>query len=188
MNLLSLDTMRKNLGLSLEHLIIKGKMTILITQKKILTRSEQPIQPILNRSTQRRYFPLDNPSSTPLKNKAMKKCVFVLEDDDDIRELFTILLEEEKYQVKSYPNAKSFLASLEHEQPDLLIMDVMLPDGNGLEICKQLKSREQTAHIPIIMVSAHHDFAEGHEKCVAEAYVAKPFDINELMKKVNQYA
>jgi DNA-binding response OmpR family regulator len=118
----------------------------------------------------------------------MKKCVFVLEDDNDLRELFTILLEEERYHVKSYPNAHTFKQSLNHEHPDLVIMDVKLPDGNGMEICHELKAAQTTAHIPIIMVSAHHDFNLDKEKCEAEAFVAKPFDINDLMKKVNQYA
>jgi len=118
----------------------------------------------------------------------MKKCVFVLEDDNDLRELFAIILEEERYQVKTYPNAQSFKQSLQHEHPDLVIMDVRLPDGNGLEICEELKNDEKTAHIPIIMVSAHHDFNVEKEKCEAEAFVAKPFNIDQLMKKVNQYA
>lgn len=117
----------------------------------------------------------------------MKKCVFVLEDDDDLRELITYLLEEEQYEVKTYPTAKTFLNSLDLEHPDLILMDVRLPDGNGLDICAKLKKDQLTAHIPIIMMSAHLDFLDAKDQCSAEAFIPKPFDLDNLIQKVNKY-
>jgi len=115
----------------------------------------------------------------------MKKCVFVLEDDDSLRELFTILLEEEQFEVKTYPTATSFKEGLKHEKPDIIIMDVMLPDGDGLEVCKEVKNTINTSHIPVIMMSAHQDFALVKNNCSAEEFITKPFDIDYFVKKVN---
>ena len=118
----------------------------------------------------------------------MKKCVFVLEDDDDLRELITYLLEDENYKVKTYPTASSFKESILYEHPNLILMDVRLPDGDGMEICASLKADPKTAHIPIIMMSAHLDFLNAKDLCEAEAFIPKPFDIDNLIQKVKQYA
>lgn len=117
----------------------------------------------------------------------MKKCVFVLEDDESLRELFTILLEGEDFEVKTYPNATSFKQSLELEKPDIIIMDVMLPDGDGIEICAEIKSMYATSHIPVIMMSAHRDFSYDRGNCEAEEFIEKPFDIDYLIEKVQRY-
>jgi len=116
-----------------------------------------------------------------------KKCAFVLEDNDDIRELFTLLLEEEHLEVKAYPTAAAFKQSMQHEHPDIVIMDVMLPHGNGIEICHELKSNPATADIPIIMTSAHSDYHAIKDQCEAEAFVAKPFNIHDFLTKVNAF-
>ncbi|TCC88065.1 response regulator [Pedobacter frigiditerrae] len=118
----------------------------------------------------------------------MKKCVLVLEDDESLRELLTILLEEEQYEVKTYGTVNSFKQHLEQEQPDLIMMDVMLPDGDGVQVCNQVKENAATQHIPIIMMSAHRDFSLVKHLCPAEAFINKPFDIDYLIEKVNKYA
>jgi DNA-binding response OmpR family regulator len=117
----------------------------------------------------------------------MKKCVFVLEDNDEIRELFTYLLEEESYEVHAYPTAASFRESLEHSLPDLLVLDVMLPDGNGLDICCELKEDPKTESIPIIIMSAHAEISDMKKKCEAEEFIAKPFDIQNFIDKVQKH-
>ncbi|MFD0941065.1 response regulator transcription factor [Pedobacter boryungensis] len=117
----------------------------------------------------------------------MKKCVFVLEDDQSLRELFTLLLEEEEFEVKAYPTARTFKESLDKETPDIIVMDVKLPDGDGMQICAEVKADPQTSNIPIIMMSAHRDFNHIHD-CPAEAFIAKPFDINYFIDKVQQLA
>lgn len=118
----------------------------------------------------------------------MKKCVFVLEDDESLRELLIILLEEEHYEVKTYGTVNSFKQHLAQAQPDLIIMDVMLPDGDGIQVCTEVKQNRVTQHIPIIMMSAHRDFSLVKHLCPAEAFINKPFDIDYLIKNVNEYA
>lgn len=124
-----------------------------------------------------------------MKNNArIKKCVFLLEDNTDLRELFTYLLEEEQYDVKSYPSVAEFLAGISNEHPDIFVMDVMLPDGNGLDVCELLKKDYRTSAIPIIMMSAHKDLAELKSGCSADEFIEKPFDIHQFLSKVGKLA
>jgi DNA-binding response OmpR family regulator len=117
----------------------------------------------------------------------MKKCVFVLEDNDELRELFTYLLEEESYEVHAYATAAAFRQSLEQSLPDLLVLDVMLPDGNGLDICCELKEDPKTANIAIIIMSAHAEIEDMKKKCDAEEFITKPFDIQNFIDKVEKH-
>jgi DNA-binding response OmpR family regulator len=118
----------------------------------------------------------------------MKKCVFVLEDNEELRELFTYILEEEAYQVFSYPNAKSFWESFaQHGTPDMIVLDVMLPDGNGLDICCELKKDPATKGVPIMIMSAHAEITDMKTKCDAEEFIAKPFDIHNFVEKVDRH-
>lgn len=118
----------------------------------------------------------------------MKKHIFVLEDDQGLRELFVILFEDEAYNVTTFPNIFSFKKGLAQAKPDLIIMDVMLPDGNGLDVCVEVRDNPTTHHIPIIMMSAHRDFSLDRGISPAEEFIAKPFEIDYLIDKVNHYA
>ena len=117
----------------------------------------------------------------------MKKQVFVLEDDEGLRELFSLLLEAEFFEVSTFPTIQSFWRGLDDAQPDLIIMDVMLPDGNGMEVSMEVRNQEKTSHIPIIMMSAHRDFNRDRGSSPAEEFIAKPFDIDHLIERVNHY-
>lgn len=118
----------------------------------------------------------------------MKKTVFLLEDNPELRELFTILLEEESYKVSSFPNISAFNSFVCTVLPDIFLLDVMLPDGNGTEVCIKLKNNPRTNHIPIIMMSANSSIAEIKDICKADDFISKPFDIYDFIKKVNKYA
>lgn len=117
----------------------------------------------------------------------MKKSVFVLEDNPDLCDLFTILLEEECYQVSSFPTIGQFKQVINGKLPDIFLLDVMLPDGNGADVCWELKNNPKTSHIPIIMMSANANLAKIKVDCSAEDFIAKPFDIDDFIKKVNRY-
>ena len=117
----------------------------------------------------------------------MKKSVFLLEDNIDLIELFTILLEEESYHVSAFPTVTLFNKVISDKLPDIFLLDVMLPDGNGADICEQLKNSPRTKHIPVILMSANNTAADIKKRCMADDFIAKPFDINEFIKKVNRY-
>jgi DNA-binding response OmpR family regulator len=119
--------------------------------------------------------------------EAKKKCIYILEDNDDIRELIAYLLIEENYDVQGYPTVKSFEKEIALGRPDMIILDVMLTDGNGIDVCGQLKSNILTHDIPVLMMSAHTYFSEVKKQCGAEDFISKPFDINDLVSRVDHY-
>ena len=115
----------------------------------------------------------------------MNKLIGILEDDEGIRDILQFLLLEEGYEVECYTTVNNFLTKKD-SNPDLFILDVMLPDGNGLEVCKMLKSSPQTAAIPVIMMSAHADMQQMNSGFRAEEFVKKPFDIFAMLEKIVQ--
>ncbi len=119
---------------------------------------------------------------------AMKKeFIVVVEDEADIRDILVYNLEREGYRVASARDGKQGLAMIQEKVPDLVLLDLMLPGIDGLEICKRLKNDDQTSSIPIVMVSARgeeSDIVIGLE-LGAEDYIAKPFGMRELTARVN---
>jgi len=116
----------------------------------------------------------------------MKKLIAIVDDEPDILDLVSINLEKANFRTAVYEDASSFLQSLEQVIPDLLILDLMLPDADGFEICKQLKKDPQFSAIPIIMLTARGDEMDrilGLE-FGADDYVVKPFSVRELIARV----
>ncbi len=117
----------------------------------------------------------------------MKKQVWVIEDDPDIGEIVTFLLDSDGHEVRLFENATSFENSLRQgEKPDLFVMDVMLPDGDGVTLCELVKSNYELSSIPVMMMSAHASLDKVRLSCRAEEFMPKPFDIDELSAKVQQ--
>lgn len=117
-----------------------------------------------------------------------RKTVFILEDDHDIRELITYILVEEGYDVSEYPTAKEFNEMIVHTVPDLFVLDILLPDGNGIAICKELKADSRTSEIPVLLMSANQNRQAVIAETCAEDFISKPFDIKHLMEHVKHFA
>jgi len=115
----------------------------------------------------------------------MGKKICLLEDDDGIREIIEMILTDEQYEVCGFSNVKDFMAFEGKGVQDLYLLDVRLPDGNGFNVCQELKNDNNTKSIPIMMMSAHAGLNEMRRSCMAEDFIAKPFDIFDLIKKVN---
>lgn len=111
------------------------------------------------------------------------KEIFIVEDDEGIRELLEFLLMSKDYKVKTFPTVNSFNSYLTQNTPDLFLLDIMLPDGNGLDLCKELKQIEATRAVPVVLMSAHADISrmEG-----ADDFIAKPFDVDELLERIER--
>lgn len=114
----------------------------------------------------------------------MKKNIFLLEDDEDISTLVTFLVGEIGLEVSAHSSIAGLHASLASNLPDLLILDVMLPDGSGLDVCRMLKADPATSHIPVLMMSAHANGAALAEASAADDFIAKPFAIDDFTAKV----
>lgn len=122
-------------------------------------------------------------SETKLKDK---QSVFVVEDEPDILELISIHLKKSGYDVETFPEAGPMMKMLSSRLPDLIILDLMLPDYDGLDVCKSLKKNERYAQIPVIMVTAkaeEFDVVLGLE-LGADDYIPKPFSPRELVARV----
>jgi len=116
----------------------------------------------------------------------MASHILVVEDDPDIADLVRRYLEKSGYAVDVLINGRDALRAIAATPPDLLVLDVMLPQVDGLEICRSVRANAATAAIPIIMLTARGDEAErivGLEMG-ADDYIAKPFSPNELVARV----
>ncbi len=112
--------------------------------------------------------------------------VYIIEDDEDINELLVYNLEKEGFKVKSFYNSIDALKRIREKKPDILLLDIMLPDIDGLEFCKILKSDEELSDIPIIMLTAKSteiDKIVGLE-LGADDYITKPFSMRELIARI----
>ena len=116
-----------------------------------------------------------------------KKKILVVDDEPDILEFLQVILEEEGYAVLTSDKGE-FLEQLHNGGlPDLILVDVLLSGKDGRDIVKHLKSQEETKHIPVIMFSAHPSAEQTAREAGAEDFLAKPFEINELLAKVANY-
>jgi DNA-binding response OmpR family regulator len=116
----------------------------------------------------------------------MNKLIAVIDDEEDILELVSVNLNKNGFSVKEFSESKGFFRFLKNHSPDLLILDLMLPDMDGLEICKQLKADNRSAKMPIIMLTAKADETDkilGLE-LGADDYITKPFSPKELVARV----
>lgn len=112
--------------------------------------------------------------------------ILVVEDEEDILELISYNLTRENYRVIGAGSGEEALDMIVRDRPDLILLDIMLPDKDGLEVCRQLKSDYETAGIPVVMVSARGEEADvvvGLE-LGAEDYITKPFSPKVLVARV----
>lgn len=112
--------------------------------------------------------------------------VLVVEDEPAQREVLGYNLEAEGFRVAKAENGEEALILVDEEQPDIIVLDWMLPNVSGIEVCRQLKTRPDTRNVPIIMLSARSeevDRVRGLETG-ADDYVIKPYSVVELMARV----
>lgn len=112
--------------------------------------------------------------------------IYVVEDDADIRELETYALKNSGYDVQSFAESKGFFKACISEKPHLIILDVMLPDFDGLSVLEKLRKDAATKTIPVILVTAkgsEMDKVKGLDMG-ADDYITKPFSVLELISRV----
>ena len=114
-----------------------------------------------------------------------KPCVLIVDDDPGALRLIGYIFDRAGYEAHLAANGSEALSKVNEVKPDLIILDVMMPDVNGLEVCEQLRTKPATAHLPIIMLSAKNqvdDKVDGFE-AGADDYVSKPVDPQELLAR-----
>lgn len=112
--------------------------------------------------------------------------IYLVEDDDSIRELVIYTLRTTGFEARGFACAAEFWEALREEQPDLVLLDIMLPDEDGLTILKKLRDAAHTSRLPVIMLTAkdtEYDKVKGLDSG-ADDYIPKPFGMMELVSRV----
>jgi DNA-binding response OmpR family regulator len=116
----------------------------------------------------------------------VKKKIFIIEDDESVQEIFKLIFEKAGYEIEISSDGQSIYLEREY-WPDLFLLDKQLNGYDGLEICKYLKSKEQTRNIPIIMLSATPGIEPLAMNAGANDFLEKPFNSAVLITKVAEY-
>ncbi|MDD6212632.1 MAG: response regulator transcription factor [Clostridiales bacterium] len=112
--------------------------------------------------------------------------IYIVEDDQNIREIESFALKNSGYHVQGYETASDFFHGIAAKIPDLIILDIMLPDEDGLSILKKLRKRPDTRRVPVMMITAKQeeiDKVKGFD-LGADDYMAKPFGVMEMIARV----
>ncbi len=118
----------------------------------------------------------------------MKKKIMVVEDEPIIVQLFRINFELRGYQVVGIEGSENVLEKVIEEEPDLIILDLLMPKRNGWDVLEELKANPKTASVPVIICSViakPEDIRRG-EEMGASAYVTKPFELREMVSVVER--
>lgn len=116
----------------------------------------------------------------------MQKRIIILEDDVHIGYILELFLQTEGFEVSLCTTISQLQQSSDNELPDVFLLDIMVPDGNGLLFCRQLKQDPDKKHIPVLMMSAHLGSKNVDQDAGADGFIAKPFDLDtlaDLLKK-----
>jgi two-component system phosphate regulon response regulator PhoB len=114
----------------------------------------------------------------------MERLIHIVEDDEDIRYILEYVLSEAGYKLQLFDSINDFKKRDKTQPPDLFLLDVRLPDGCGLDLCREIKSSPLMSDIPVVIMSAHAngEFAISDGK--ADHFLAKPFDLDRFVMKI----
>lgn len=115
------------------------------------------------------------------------KKILIFDDDVAILEVVTIIFEENGYDVKISETSHDILEKVGECKPDVILMDNWIPKIGGVEATKILKNNAEFKHIPVIYMTANNNIAALASEALADDYISKPFDLDDLEEKVAKY-
>jgi DNA-binding response OmpR family regulator len=113
------------------------------------------------------------------------KKIIIFDDDDDILSICNYILEEQGWEVHTYTDCNNIIEKVSAIIPDVILMDNWIPDAGGIIATQTLKKDDKLKQIPVVYFSANSDIQLLADHAGAEAYLAKPFDLEELEKVIN---
>lgn len=116
----------------------------------------------------------------------MNTKILVVDDDSGIGEMLKTLLEFYGFEVSVTEKPAETEEIIESQNIDLVILDMLISGVNGTDVCARLRDNEKTSQIPILMMSALHDAGTKCKKAGADDFIAKPFEMDELLKKIDK--
>ncbi len=120
--------------------------------------------------------------------RSAKSTIMVVDDEPELIDILRLMLERKGYSVSCAYNGPQLLAGLEEQKPDLILLDVMMPEMDGLEVLTRLKGNPDTVSIPVIMLTAldrYEDRLRGY-KLGADHYISKPYTMTQLTEGINR--
>lgn len=113
--------------------------------------------------------------------------ILVVDDDKDILEVLQYVLEDSGYKVDTLSDGHFLFDKIKRNMPDLILLDIMLGNMDGRELCKNVKAKDETHDIPVILISASHTVSGSfHKNGGPDDFIAKPFDITVLLNRIER--
>ena len=114
--------------------------------------------------------------------------ILAVDDDKDILEVLQFILEDSGYEVDTLSDGHNLIDIVRNKMPDLILLDIMLGNMDGRELCKAVKKESSTHNIPVILISASHNISSSmNNEGAPNDFIAKPFDINNLLGKIKSH-
>ena len=118
-----------------------------------------------------------------------KRTILIVDDEEDVLDLLQLVFETSGFEVRRASTGKSAVSSAYEQPPDVVLLDVMMPEMDGWQVLRTLKGDERTRKVPVVMLSAR---AERRDKMIglqegAEGYIAKPFSPAEVVREVQRF-
>ena len=119
--------------------------------------------------------------------EATKSTIMVVDDDPELVEIVRAILEQREFNVMCAYSGAQALAGLEKQKPDLIFLDIMMPEMDGLEVLRRLKAAPETSSIPVILLTALNEYEDSETgyKMGADYYIAKPFTKTQMMTAID---
>ena len=116
----------------------------------------------------------------------MAETIYITDDEPSIRRLLSVALRDEGYATQEFSDGSTLLAALRHNLPDLIVLDWMMPEPDGLEVCRRLREDPVTRPVPVLMLTARSDENDRVAGLTvgADDYLSKPFSVKELAARV----
>jgi DNA-binding response OmpR family regulator len=111
--------------------------------------------------------------------------VLVVDDDTDLLEMVNMALAANGFNIACISNGRSFFDAVSSTKPNVILLDVFLGDSDGRNLCHQLKTSVHSQNIPVILYSAEKISEDSLKQSMADQFIAKPFDIKQLVQKIN---
>lgn len=113
-----------------------------------------------------------------------KPIIMIADDEEDLLLMMQLRLRSEGFEVMISTNAEHVFELLDEKRPDLILLDISMNGTDGGAICKELKTDAATQSIPVMMFSANPNISEIADSCGAEGYISKPFNMEDMRKKI----
>ena len=125
-------------------------------------------------------------NTTSVEKQRIKKKILVVDDDPGILDVLQIMLEESGYEVETSQEALLIEKKL-IVPPDIILLDMWMSGINGKDVCRKLKSESKTRNITIVMISANNDIEKIANESGADAFMSKPFQMNDLLALLEKF-